>query len=175
MSPGSPLDFRWRLWAQSFATSLVPRPLTSGWADSVLTCSTRWLSGYAWLAERKGEAGQRRLSPSVCAGHWAGPHSPPAGLLARGALGCSLGCTQGLVFLLRSLPLLLFPLDQLHPLQVPLAQFLLISSQVLGLTCGEFFFDKLGGQRQKAFSLNPAQLLQFRLRGLLETKGQKLR
>lgn len=71
-------DFRWRLWPiichflSSWALDI--------WMGSVLTCSTRWLSGYAWLAERKGEAGQRRLSPSVCAGHWAGPHSPPAGL-----------------------------------------------------------------------------------------------
>lgn len=91
--------------------------------------------------------------------------------VACSTLGCILCCTPRLVLLLGLLPLFLFPLDQLHPLQVPLTEFLLVSGQVLGLTGGEFFFYKPGGQSQKTFGLNSVQLLQFRARGLLEAKG----
>lgn len=79
--------------------------------------------------------------------------------MAWGTSGCILHCTQRLVLLLGLLPLFLFPLDQLHPLLVPLSKFLLVSGQVLGFTGGEVFFYKLGGQSQKAFRLNSVQLL----------------
>lgn len=96
-----------------------------------------------------------------------------AGAAGRGTSGCILGRTQRLVLLLRLLPLLLFPLHQLHPLQVPLTEFLLVGGQVLGLTGGEFLSHKLGGQSQKTFGLNSVQLLQFRPRGLLEATGSE--
>lgn len=148
MSPESPLEIQLVVSAQSLATFSVSWPLTSGWADSALTVScTLWLAGC-----EKGKAGQQRLTPILSVQNAGVVHAvlTPAGP-AWGPLGCSLCCIQRLVFLLCSLPLFLFPLDQLHPLQVPLTQFLLISGQVLGLTCGEFLSHKLGGQSQETF------------------------
>ena len=67
--------------------------------------------------------------------------------VAHRTSGCFLCRTQRLVLLLGLLPLFLLPLDQLHPLQVPLTEFLLVGGQVLGLTGGEFFFYKLGDRK----------------------------
>lgn len=58
----------------------------------------------------KGEAGHQSLSPILSVQNAGVAHT----VLEQGPLGCSLFCFQRLVFLLCSLPLLLFPLDQLY-------------------------------------------------------------
>lgn len=78
-------------------------------------------------------------------------------------LGRGLCCSPSLVLLLCPLSLLLLPLKQVSPLQMPLVQLLLIGSEVLCFTGGELFFDELGGQSQKASCLNLAQSLKLRL------------
>lgn len=71
--------------------------------------------------------------------------------LGPGALsGSRLGCSPSLVLLLRPLPLLLFPPNQVQPLLMPLLQLLLVGGHVLGFAGWELFFDELGGQSQKA-------------------------
>lgn len=62
---------------------------------------------------------------------------------------------------LRLLPLLLFPLDQLHPLLMPLLQLLLVDLDVLCFTAGELFLHQLACQGQKTSSLNFAQSLKL--------------
>ena len=83
---------------------------------------------------------------------------------AYGALsGRRLCGSPRLVLLLRPLPLLPLPLDQVEPLLMPLLQLLLIGGDILCFTGRELFFDELGGQSQKAFWLNFAQRLKLRM------------
>lgn len=60
-------------------------------------------------------------------------------------------------------PHLLFSLNQIYQLQMPLLQLLLIGGDILSFTGGELLLHKLGGQGQKAFGLNFAQSLQLRM------------
>lgn len=58
---------------------------------------------------------------------------------------------------------LLFSLNQIYQLQMPLLQLLFIGGDILCFTGGELFLHKLGGQGQKAFGFNFAQSLQLRM------------
>lgn len=69
---------------------------------------------------------------------------------AGGPSGRGLRCCASLVLLLRLLPLLLLPLNQVHSLLMPPLQLLLIGCDVLCFTGGELLCDELRGQSQKA-------------------------